>query len=172
MQQTRAGTPLQLVWRDESLLEARGGDRILDRLIADAAARSAPLDQLQRRHTDLRRGTTPLADTSAPRPRPALRAQLQARWEQLSGGGRRTLLLASLLAAWVAYCALARCFGEGRALISMAVIAVPACFWFGRGEGAASVLLVGMYLVVTLGLAFVFAFASRLYSAAVFSRVD
>lgn len=170
MQQIRAGTPLQLEWRDEGLRDTRGTERMLDRLIADAAVRSAPLDQFLRRHTTLRRGTPPLVDTSAPRPRPALRAQLQTRWEQLSGGERRTLALATLLAVWVAYCALARCFGEGRALVSMAVLTIPACFWFGRGEGAASVLLVGMYLVVALGLAFVFTFAFRLYNAAVFRR--
>lgn len=172
MQQIRAGTPLQIEWRDENLHELRGADRMLDRLIADAAVRSAPLDRFLRRHTELRRGTPPIVDTvAAQRPRPALRAQLQVRWEQLTGSERRTLGLATLLAAWVAYCAVTRCFGERRALVSMAVLVVPACVWLGRGEGAASVLLVGMYLVVTLGLAFVFTFASRLYGAAVFGRV-
>lgn len=173
MQQIRAGTPLQLEWRDESLHEARGADRMLDRLIADATARSTALDRFLRRHTQLRLGTPPLRPEAAiaPQPRPALRAQLKARWELLSAGDRRTLVLATLLVAWVAYCALARSVGESRALVSMAALAAPVCFWLGRGEGAGSVLLVGMYLVLALVIAFVFTFAFRLYSAAVFRRV-
>jgi len=145
---------------------------MLDRLITDAAARSVPLDQFLRRHTALRRGSPPRVDTAtAARPQPALRDRLKARWEQPSGGDRRTLLLTTLLAAWVAYCAATRWFGGRRAPVSMALLVVPACIWMGQGEGAASVLLVGMYWVAALGLAFVFTFASRLYSAAVFGRV-
>ena len=49
---------------------------------------------------------------------------------------------------------------------------MPVCYWFGRGEGAASVLLVGMYLSLAALLLFVYGFLSRLYAAAVFSRYD
>jgi len=171
VQQIRAGTPLQLEWDDETLRQAGGWDRTVDRLVADAVAQSAPLDQFLRRHTELRNGTPPLpAATPAKRAQPSWRVQAQARWDRLSGAERRTLLLAALLAAWVGHCALARRFGERRALVAMALLTVPACVWMGRGEGAASVLLVGMYLVLALGLAFAFTFASRIYSAAVFSR--
>lgn len=171
LQQIRAGAPLQLEWHDETLRQAGGWDRVVDRLVADAAARSAPLDQFLRRHTELRRGTPPLvAAAPAKRPQLSWRVQAQARWDRLSGGERRTVLLAALLAAWVAYCALARVCGERRALVGVAVLVVPACIWMGRGEGAASVLLVGMYLVLALGLAFAFTFAARVYGAAVFRR--
>jgi len=81
-------------------------------------------------------------------------------------------VLAGLMAAFVAYCALARRLGERRAAVAVwLLLAVPA--WFGgRGEGAASVLLVGAYLVLALFAVFGYAYAWRLYRERVFSRYD
>ncbi len=70
------------------------------------------------------------------------------------------------------YCALARGFGERRALAGMALLFVPLCIGVGRGEGAASVLIVGMYLAFATALVFAFSFAYRVYRAAVFRRID
>ncbi|WP_374566458.1 hypothetical protein [Ideonella sp.] len=75
-----------------------------------------------------------------------------------------------MLAAFVGFCGLARWLGERRAYAAaMWVAAVPAV-WFGRGEGAASVLLIAMYLCLALLATFIFTFVYRGYRDLVFRR--
>ncbi len=169
----RDATPVKLFWHDNGLSHAGGVDRLSDRLADDAVARSAPLDAYLRAHNGLRRDNPALlAAAFTPMPQGSVRARVQARWAELSGRERASAALAALLVAWVGYCALARGFGERRALVGMAVLFVPVCVGVGRGEGAASVLIVGMYLAFATGVVFAFSFAYRVYRAAVFRRMD
>lgn len=170
--QLRAGEPPSLEWRDEDRSRAGRHDAIIDLLVAEAAATSVPLDRFLRRHTDLRRGTPPLADrrAAARGPRVGPWGWAKGRWSQLSDARRQALVLTGLVAAFVVYCALARRLGERRAATRMLLVAAPLSYLLGRGEGAASVLLVGMYFGLTVLLAFGFTFAFRLYRDAIFRR--
>jgi len=170
MAELREGAALDLAWRDDW---GRGSsvDTAIDRLVADAARDSWRLDQFLRRYTALRDGLPPVAAASAnERAAPSLTAA--QRWQQLPALNRGALVLAALVLVLVARVALARWLGERPAALTLLVAAVPVCYWFGRGEGAASVLLVGMYLSLAALLLFVYGFLSRLYAAAVFSRYD
>jgi hypothetical protein len=100
-------------------------------------------------------------------------------WEQRYFKGPRVggfnlvlALLAGLMAAFVAYCALARRWRERRAAAVVLVAAAVPAWLGGRGEGAASVLLVGGYVALAVIVIFGFAFAWRLYRDRVFSRYD
>jgi hypothetical protein len=79
---------------------------------------------------------------------------------------------AGAVAAFMVFCGLARGLGERRACFAaMLIAAVPSC-WFGGGEGAASVLLIAMYVSVSAIATFVFAFFYRGYRDLVFRRFD
>lgn len=86
------------------------------------------------------------------------------------GPPRGSIALPALLGAFVAYCAAARLFGERRATNATLVIAALASYLLGRGEGAASVLTIGMFFGVALILSLIFTFAFRIYRDAVFRR--
>ncbi len=167
MRQLRAGGPTELQWED------RGGtDTAIDNLVADAASRSRPLDALLRRHTALRDGRPPPAIVATPAPAvhaPAA-VSLRERWSRLEPSRQKVLIAAALLAALVAYCTLARWRGERRATWTLLVAAVPLAWLMGRGEGPASVLLVGMYLSLAAILLQGFAFFFRVYRVRVFRR--
>jgi hypothetical protein len=110
----------------------------------------------------------------------AAAAEFLTPWEQrwykgpprFGGFNLALAVLAGLMIAFVAYCALARRLGERRAgLVVWLLMAVPA--WFGgRGEGAASVLLVGGYLALAAIMVFGYAYAWRLYRERVLARYD
>jgi hypothetical protein len=86
---------------------------------------------------------------------------LAQRWRGLGPGQHAALVFGLLLAGFVAYSLLARAMGERRALqIGFVASLLPAVL-LGRGEGAASVLLVGMYVAIALIALFGFAFVER-----------
>jgi hypothetical protein len=90
---------------------------------------------------------------------------LRDRWVRLGPGEQKAVVLGSLALLFVAYCGLAHTIGERRAATGLLIGAVPLAFWAGRGEGVASVLLVGMYFgLAVIGL-FVAAFGWRIYRA-------
>jgi len=88
----------------------------------------------------------------------------------LSDIGRWQVFAAIMLVAFVGFSGLARWLGERRAYFAAMLIAAVPSFWFGRGEGAASVLLIGMYVSVSAIATFVFAFFYRGYRDLVFRR--
>jgi hypothetical protein len=116
---------------------------------------------------------------AAVEPLVATAAERYVPWEQrhhpgprLAGFNLVLALLAGVMAAFVAYCALARRFGERPAAAAMLVVlAVPA--WLaGRGEGAASVLLVGGFVALATVVMFGFVLAWRLYRERVLTRFE
>jgi hypothetical protein len=141
MQDLNAGAPPRLQWAQGWIDQPERWDVALDREVATAATRFVPWEQ---------------------------------RWyrgpPRLGGFNLVLALLAGLMVAFVAYCALARRLGERRAGVAVwLMLAVPA--WFGgRGEGAASVLLVGGYAALAAIGVFCFAFAWRLYRDRVLAR--
>lgn len=143
MQKLRAGEATDLQWTDEAWQTPGGFDAITDRLVADALKGPA----------------------ATPPPR-----SWSERWSMLTTPRRNALLLAGLVAAFALFCALARLQGERRAVIALLAVGAVGSYLGGRGEGAASVLLVGMYLVLSIALAFGFAFAARLYAGLFFRR--
>lgn len=88
----------------------------------------------------------------------------------MSGPSHASLLLPGLIGAFVAFCVLARLLDERRASIGMLLIAALASYRLGRGEGAASVLTIGMFFGMALILTLIFTFAFRIYRDAVFRR--
>jgi hypothetical protein len=90
--------------------------------------------------------------------------------KSMSDTGRLQLVVAAVLAAFVGFCGLARWLGERLGYRAAMLFAAALSFWFGRGEGAASVLLIGMYFSVCLIATFVFAFGYRSYKDTVFRR--
>lgn len=99
-------------------------------------------------------------------------------WEQrwYRGGPRiggfylALAVLAGAVAAFVVYCALARHIGERRAAVVVWLLLVVPAWFAGRGEGAASVLLVGGYIALATIALFGFAYAWRLYRERAFPR--
>jgi hypothetical protein len=143
MQMLRSGEPSDLQWSDEALQTPAGFDAATDRLVADAL--KAPVSAAPKR-------------------------SWRERWSMLTSPRRQAVWLAGLAAAFAAFCALARGFGERRAVVATLLAAVPASTLAGRGEGAASVLLVGMYLALSVLLAFGLAFGARVYTQLFFRR--
>ncbi len=178
MYHLNSGTALKLEWGAEGLDRPGAWRRAVDLLVADGAQVSLPLDRFLRRHTDARRDQPALqtAGQAVVRHSEALDAlrALTTRegWAEMSGARRVALALAALMAAFVAFCALMRWLGERLARWAALAFVVPLCYLAGRGEGAASVLLVGMYLSLAVICGLVFSFASRLYRDAFFRRLD
>lgn len=166
----RSGEPLALAWHDDGM-SASGVEIWADRWARDAAVRSPRLDAFMRRHTGLRQNDAPIrppvlgADLEAP-----ASLSLAQRWESLEVGARYQAWSAIALMGFVAFCGLARLGGERFARIVMGVVAVPLAWWWGHGEGAASVLLIGMYLALSGMAMFVFGFGYRSYRAIFFRR--
>jgi hypothetical protein len=137
MQQLRSGEATDLQWSDEALQTPGGFEAATDRLVADALKGPA----------------------AKPPPR-----SWGERWSMLATPRRRALVLAAGVVAFAAFCGLARKLGERRAVVAALAAAAVLSYLGGRGEGAASVLLVGMYFVLSLLLTFGFAFGARLYA--------
>ena len=74
------------------------------------------------------------------------------------------------LLAFVVFCTMARALGERRAYLVGMLFAVALSCWFGWGEGAASVLLIGTYICVSAVVTFVFMCGYRNYRDVVFRR--
>ena len=91
---------------------------------------------------------------------------LGQRWHGFGPGQRATLIVGLLLAGFVAYSLLAHALGERRALRIGFVVSLLPAWLLGRGEGAASVLLVGMFVAIAVIGLFGFAFVDRLHRAA------
>lgn len=158
----RSGAPLELGWHDGDTPSA-GLAAAANRWADEAGARSPRLDAFLRRHTHLRDGVPPVAGTVGDAAEAPARLSAAQWWQQLPDGCRYPALLALALAAFVGFCALARWSGERSARVGLGLVAVSLAWWFGRGEGAASVLLVGMYLAVSALAVFAFAFGYRFY---------
>jgi hypothetical protein len=92
------------------------------------------------------------------------------RWSTTAPQRQAALVLAALAGAFVLFCALGRWLGARRAGHVAVLLALPLCWMAGRGEGAASVLIIAMYVAMAGGVAFVFGFAYRFYRDTVFSR--
>lgn len=93
-----------------------------------------------------------------------------APWTRWWALRQEQLALGALIAAFVLFCGLGRWLGARRAGRVSLLAALPLCWWAGRGEGAASVLLIGMYVAVAGIAVFTFGWLYRLYRDAVFSR--
>lgn len=103
-------------------------------------------------------------------PPAAVAPTLAQRWGRTSTGRRGVFVLAALALAFVAYCALGRRIGARPAyFVSLLLMLVPSV-WAGRGEGAASVLLVGMYVALSVAVLLAFSFGFRFYRDVVFGR--
>jgi Transcription factor zinc-finger len=143
MQALNSGAPPRLQWAQGWIDQPARWEAALDRTVATAAERYMPWEQ---------------------------------RWykgpPRIGGFPLVLALLAGAMVAFVAYCALARHLGERRAGLAVwLLLAVPA--WLGgRGEGAASVLLVGGYLALAAILVFGCAYGWRLYRDRVLARYD
>lgn len=171
----REGAALDLDWRDEDMGRGQSLDARIDRLITDAARDSWRLDRFLRRYTALRDGMPPLAPPAADAhgARAAVASpSLTQRWRDLPPRNRAPVVLALLAAAVVGHFAIARRFGERSAAIALLLVAAALAFLLGRGEGAASVLVVGMYFGFAVVFAFALTFAFRVYNGLVFSRFD
>jgi len=143
MYKLRSGETDDLRWTDEAITTPAGLEAATDRLVADAVKGPA--------------ATPP-------------KRSLGERWSTLPKPRQHALLLAGLLAAFAVFCMLARGLGERRAAAVTLVIGAVASYLSGRGEGAASVLLVGMYLALCVLLTFAFAFGARVYAQLFFGR--
>lgn len=89
------------------------------------------------------------------------------RWQALSGGGVVATVAAAAALGFSLFCVLARTLGERKAMGLMLLGAVPTFALLGRGEGAATPLLVGAGVAATALLVFGYRFAFRLYRDAV-----
>jgi hypothetical protein len=146
MQKLRSGEATDLQWTDEGLQTPGGFDAVTDRLVADA-----------------------LKGPSGPSAKPP-RLTWGERWSSLTTPRRHALELVGLVTVFAVFCTLARGLGERRAVIAALAVGAVGSFVAGRGEGAASVLLVGMYLALSVLLIFGFAFGARLYAGLFFKR--
>jgi hypothetical protein len=143
MQKLRSGEATDLQWTDEGLQAPGGFDAVTDRLVADA-----------------------LKSPSVGPPK----LTWGERWSSLTTPRRHALELVGLVTVFAIFCTLARGLGERRAVVTALVVGAVGSFVAGRGEGAASVLLVGMYLALSVLLTFGFAFGARLYAGLFFDR--
>jgi hypothetical protein len=141
MHALRSGETLRTQWADGAF-ERAGAERLAERLIAEAAL--------------------------APRLEPG--PSFAQRWAGLSPARRAALVPAALIAAFAVFCAFARAMGERRGFLVWMLLSVVPSYLLGRGEGAASVLLVGMCLVVAVLIALAFSFGYRLYRDFIFRR--
>jgi hypothetical protein len=92
---------------------------------------------------------------------PAVRApapSLAAHWKTLTPRRQIAVGLALTVAAWPLFVLLLRGLGRRRGFLAWWFALLPLCWLLGRGEGAASVLLVGSYwmLIALLGAGFLF----------------
>jgi hypothetical protein len=122
-------------------LDAAAATQVIDALMADAAASTA----------GTRRGPP-------------------WRWSTTPPHRQAMLATAALAAGFVLFCVLGRWLGARRAGHAALLLALPLCWMAGRGEGAASVLLTGMYLAVAGMVVFAFGWAYRFYRDTVFDR--
>lgn len=100
----------------------------------------------------------PLQGQASPAPTP------QQRWALASPAQRVLALLGLLGLACAAYSAAAVVLGFATARALWLVAAAPLAWWGGHGEGAASVLLVGILLVVALCAGLICEWMARLYA--------
>lgn len=143
VQALNAGAPPRLQWAQGWAEQPARWDAALDREVATAAKRFVPWEQ---------------------------------RWykgpPRLGGFNLVLALLAGAMLAFAAYSVLARHFGERRAGVAVWVLLAGPAWLGGRGEGAASVLLVGAYLALAAIMVFGYAYAWRLYRERVLARYD
>lgn len=136
-----AGERPRLQWAQGWIGQPERWDALLDAEVASAARRFVPWEQ---------------------------------RWyrgpPRIGGFNLGLAVLAGLMVAFVAYCALARAIGERRAAVVVWLLMVVPAWLGGRGEGAASVLLVGGYAALAAVFVFGCAYAWRLYRERVFPR--
>ncbi len=85
------------------------------------------------------------------------------RWHGLTGGRLLATLAALALLDFVGFCVLARGLGERRAMALLLLAALPVFVLLGRGEGAATPLLVGAGVAAVAVAVFGYRFAFRLY---------
>ena len=137
MQKLRDGEATNLQWSDEALQTPAGFEAATDRLVADAL--------------------------KGPPAKPPRRSWSEW-WSMLTTPRRHALLLVGGVSAFAVFCMVARRLGERRAVVAALSAAAIGSYLGGRGEGAASVLLVGMYFVLSLLLTFGFSFGARLYA--------
>lgn len=124
------GEPPELRWALPPETE-RMRTAVAERWTADALARA-------------RAKGRPLLDKAAPVP------NTEWRWQKASGAQRLLLVLGLLALGAAAYSTVARLRGIRAARMFWMLAAMPLAWWGGRGEGAASVLLVGMLLAVAV----------------------
>ena len=158
----------ELFWSDQAARTAPGFAALTDRQTADAIAGSGRLNAFIQTHAKgLMSPLAPASAQAAARVDPKLEAapvlSLQEQWQRQTGAQRQWLLFTGLLCAGVLFCALARALGERRAVYVSMLAAVALSYVFGRGQGAGSVLLVGMFLGLAALAVFAFTFAFRLY---------
>ena len=110
-----------------------------------------------------------LEDAAAPS---AARRGPSWNWSSTPAGRQALLAVSALGAGFVLFCVLGRWLGARRAGHAAVLLALPLCWLAGRGEGAASVLLMALYAAVAAGVAFAFGFAYRYYRDTVFARFD
>lgn len=156
--QLQAGTMPTLVWDVDLLRSSDGREAMAELLAAEGARRSLPADRFLRAHTQLRAAAPPLAggvDAAVTPPR------LAERWAALPPA-RRTLVWAALgIAVVAAFGLLTRLLGERRGAVAVWLATAPVAYAMGAGEGAASVLLVGMYWGLAAIALFALTFALR-----------
>lgn len=166
----QGGEPLELTWDDESMRSSGGLAESTDRWALQAAQGSARLaDFLRRQGLSAAGAVTPTASTDSLEAPPSL--TLRQRWKALSTSSRSQFFAALALAGFVAFCALARGLGERRGYAVVLLFAAVLSGWLGWGEGAASVLFIGMFMSLSLMATFVFAFGYRSYRDIVFRRL-
>ncbi|MEK8032616.1 zf-TFIIB domain-containing protein [Ideonella sp. DXS29W] len=164
------GAP-QLTWHDGLLASDTSLSAATDRWAADAAGGSARLQAFLRRHglagSSTANPAVPLVQTEQEAP-PAI--SLAERWGWFYATSPRLALSLAVLGVLVSFCAIARIAGERRAYGVAIVAGGMVCFKAGWGEGAASVLVIAMYLAITLMATFVLGFCYRSYRAVFFTR--
>jgi hypothetical protein len=152
------------VWLDRGMQQTEGMAAATQALAAHFAGQSKPAAAFLKRH-GLAAAPPTMVWPTAPSPSTA-KAQAQAsltlgeRWQLVPKPHRPFWVLGLLMTASTFFFATSLAWGVRWGFRAWMAVSIPLCLWLGRGEGAASVLLVGagLSLCYALGMALSFAF--------------
>ncbi len=172
VQRMHAGETLDLMWHDGLVPTPRGFVIATNHMTDEAAKHSLRLDHFLRRHTTLLNGTPPPVVSTANDDRAAEpKWTLAERWAAKTRAHQLIALAGGVLAAFVFYCGVASLFGRRAANIATLSVAAVPSYLFGRGEGAGSILLIGMTFAPAAALVyFGFGFGWHVFRDTVLAR--
>lgn len=164
------GEPVEIGWQGGALYQQQGYAKMLETL-----ARASPprMESIARRFIDCEsRGNCPRR-VALETPAPAANTTTKTRLAPMSSTRRDALLAAAAIAAFMAFCAAARLFGERVALLVPAAASLVACGWYFAAHyayyGAAVAFLVPACLMITAAVLAVVFFVYRVYASFFFA---